>query len=351
MADLQPVASENPVPLPPYSYVPGHGHPHPVTDPRGHSHGHDRPVGPFAPAALATLSADESARRRAIAALVAADAQWRYAADLFNEGFYWEAHEAWEHFWHALGRTTPEARFIQGLIHLAAACVKIREGKPTGVATHTRRARELLGGSGAVQSSADSAGALGLERESIEKVLAELESYTPECWHSARATVVRVVVARLKVAGGFPVGVDASAPARFLTVAADGLSYDINGLATEIAPLADAASGRPWEAVRSDFDRARALLLPLPPGAEGSAARLAEWLDHNELELALDELESLGAQCAAPREYWEHLRSASERMGLAGHMARLSRRASDAAEPGAAADERGHSDKPGRAPA
>ena len=44
--------------------------------------------------------------------------------------FYWEAHEVWEGFWNTLGRTTPEARFVQGLIHLAAAAVKIREGKP-----------------------------------------------------------------------------------------------------------------------------------------------------------------------------------------------------------------------------
>jgi len=62
----------------------------------------------------------------------------------FNAGFYWEAHEAWESFWHALGRTTPEARCVQGLIHLTAACVKIREGKAAGVKSHTQRARELM---------------------------------------------------------------------------------------------------------------------------------------------------------------------------------------------------------------
>ncbi len=188
------------VSLPPYAYVPGHGHPHPVTDPRGHAFGHERPAGQFTPAALATLPTDPTARRRTVAALLAADAQWLYAVDLFNEGFYWEAHEAWEHFWHVLGRTTPEARFVQGLIHLAAACVKIREGKPAGVAKHTQRARELLGETGGVQRGVDSADALGLERESIEQVLAELKSYTPQCWHSARALVVRVVAARLRVA-------------------------------------------------------------------------------------------------------------------------------------------------------
>lgn len=90
--------------------------------------------------------------------------------------------------------------------------------------------------------------------------------------------------------------------ARFVTAAADGFSYDIDRSATNGALLAVAASRRPWEAVRWDFDRAGAMLAPPPAGAEGSAARLAESLDHNELELTLDELESLGENGSAPRE-------------------------------------------------
>jgi len=39
--------------------------------------------------------------------MLATNPQWLYAVDLFNGGWYWEAHEAWEGFWHALGRTTP----------------------------------------------------------------------------------------------------------------------------------------------------------------------------------------------------------------------------------------------------
>ena len=87
-----------------------------------------------------------------------------------------------------------------------------------------------------------------------------------------------------------------------------------------------------WAAVRRDFDLAR-MLLPNPPAeAEGSAARLTDWLDHNELELALDELEALGEENAAPPAYWEHLRSAAERMELPVHVARLSRRAAGSTE-------------------
>jgi hypothetical protein len=90
--------------------------------------------------------------------------------------------------------------------------------------------------------------------------------------------------------------------------------------------MANAALRRLWAAVRRDFDRAW-VLLPSPPAeVEGRVARLAEWLDHNELELALDELEALGEDNAALPAYWEQLRSAAERMGLATHVARLSRR-------------------------
>lgn len=199
-------------PLPPYAYVPGHDLPHPVTDPRGHSSTARAAPEPSAPCAL--LRTGSSASRRDLAASLAADDEWRYAVDLFNGGWYWEAHEAWEGFWHALGRSTPEARFVQGLIHLAAAAVKIREGKPNGVARHTQRARDLLGGSLAAargdarSASADdrrdrpdaASAALGLEAESIAAVVAELEAYEPACWHVSRAAVVRVVAHEVRLA-------------------------------------------------------------------------------------------------------------------------------------------------------
>jgi predicted metal-dependent hydrolase len=63
--------------------------------------------------------------------------------DLFNHGFYWEAHEAWEGLWHACGRKGVLADFLKGLIQLAASGVKHREGIPHGVTNHARRAAEL----------------------------------------------------------------------------------------------------------------------------------------------------------------------------------------------------------------
>jgi len=113
-------------PLPPYSYVPGLA-PHPMSDPRGHSFGRNHP---------AAQPLDESS--------YASNPNYLYAIDLFNHGFYWEAHEEWESLWHAAGRTGVTADFLKGLIKLAAAGVKLREGRAAGVNQHACRAAELL---------------------------------------------------------------------------------------------------------------------------------------------------------------------------------------------------------------
>lgn len=191
------------IPLPPYSYVPGHDLPHPVNDPAGHLYARkDEPhEPPIAPGVLASLPTDPASRRRALAATLTANSRWLYALDLFNAGFYWESHEVWEGFWHALGRTTPEAQNVQGLIHLTAACVKIREGKPAGVRSHTQRARELMAqvelANDGVEGS-ESSGTLGIVPDSLAAVFAELESSEPECWHTSRFPVVKVLVAGLR---------------------------------------------------------------------------------------------------------------------------------------------------------
>jgi predicted metal-dependent hydrolase len=66
------------------------------------------------------------------------------AIDLFNHGYYWEAHEAWESLWLGCGRTGVTADFLKGLIKLAAAGVKARERRTEGVLRHARRAAELF---------------------------------------------------------------------------------------------------------------------------------------------------------------------------------------------------------------
>jgi uncharacterized protein len=112
--------------------VPGLPAPHPTSHPRGHSFGGHEPQ----PEPL-----DESSHQ--------GNVTYRYAIDLFNHGFYWEAHEAWEGLWHAAGRTGVTADFLKGLIKLAAAGVKAREGRAAGVRQHAERAADLFRSVGA----------------------------------------------------------------------------------------------------------------------------------------------------------------------------------------------------------
>ncbi len=57
--------------------------------------------------------------------------------DLFNRWYFWEAHEAWEPLWRAHPADSEPARFIQGLIGVAAALLKLHLGETT--AAHTLR--------------------------------------------------------------------------------------------------------------------------------------------------------------------------------------------------------------------
>ncbi|MEN0111307.1 MAG: DUF309 domain-containing protein [Planctomycetota bacterium] len=113
--------------LPPYAHVPGQT-PHPVSDPAGHSCGVEEP---------AARPLEPSRWRE--------NEEYCYGVDLFNAGFYWEAHEAWERVWIACGRRGEVADFLKGLIKLAAAAVKRRAGSPEGAVRHARRAGELFG--------------------------------------------------------------------------------------------------------------------------------------------------------------------------------------------------------------
>jgi hypothetical protein len=66
---------------------------------------------------------------------------WRAAIQLFDAGFYWEAHERLEAIWNAHGRRGPSAVLMRGLIALCAAAVKRRQGRLQRVAALCARAR------------------------------------------------------------------------------------------------------------------------------------------------------------------------------------------------------------------
>lgn len=111
-------------PFPAYRYLPtrsGATLPHPRNDPAGHSyHAEEEYLPAFTP--------DD----------------WRhcelylYGIDLFNHGYWWEAHEALEGVWLAAGqRETLCGRFVQGLIQLAGAQLKRFMAEPRGAQSLT----------------------------------------------------------------------------------------------------------------------------------------------------------------------------------------------------------------------
>ena len=110
-------------PLPAYAHVPGHT-PHPLSNPAGHSYGSAVDISPLDPPCWKK------------------NRTYLRGLDLFNHGYYWEAHEAWEGLWKAAepGATRD---FLKGLIQLAVAGVKRMQGLPDGVRIHARRAAEL----------------------------------------------------------------------------------------------------------------------------------------------------------------------------------------------------------------
>jgi predicted metal-dependent hydrolase len=105
-------------PFPPYAFTPGRS-PHPRSDPDGHS---------YAAADVEAPPLDASRWRESETYL--------YGIDLFNHGYYWEAHEQWEALWLAAGRHGKTAEFLKGLIKLTASALKVRLGQKEGVRHH-----------------------------------------------------------------------------------------------------------------------------------------------------------------------------------------------------------------------
>jgi hypothetical protein len=155
---------------PPYAFVPGGPFPHPTGSPEGHS------AGPH----------------RAAEAIPGED--WRASTEytrgfaLFHEGYYWEAHEAWEGLWHAHGRRGPIADLLKGLIKLAAAGVKVRQGQKHGIVTHATRAAVAFE---AVRSAAGDR-LLGLDMNELIRIAKGIAADPPETAAAVDERVVRV---------------------------------------------------------------------------------------------------------------------------------------------------------------
>ena len=113
-------------PLPAYRYAPGGSDPHPVRHPAGHSHDRKIPAENLEPSRWQACET------------------YLYAIDLFNEGFWWESHEALEALWQGSGPRSPVGRFLRGLIQLSAACLKRRTGNAAPAASLLQRGSPLL---------------------------------------------------------------------------------------------------------------------------------------------------------------------------------------------------------------
>ena len=118
-------------PFPPYRYIPFQGKatlPHPRNDPEGHSYSADEEFLPhFTPDDWPNCET------------------YLYGIDLFNNSYWWEAHETLEVVWLAAGdRSTRCGTFVQGLIQLAAAQLKRVIGSSQGAQSLTEAGCEKL---------------------------------------------------------------------------------------------------------------------------------------------------------------------------------------------------------------
>jgi len=81
-----------------------------------------------------------------------------------------------------------------------------------------------------------------------------------------------------------------------------------------------------WALIKGDLSRARNLLPPSPENQE-SLSQYYEFVEHNELELACDELEESARDRVVSGEFWLALRDAAKKMRLDDHVARYQKRA------------------------
>jgi uncharacterized protein len=93
----------------------------------------------------------------------------------FNEGRFFQAHEAWETAWKQ-GRGTPDEEFFKGLSQLGAGYVHYRRGNPHGARTLIRRGTGRIGRYGPEH--------LGME---VQRVVAEAERHAEAIEAAERA--------------------------------------------------------------------------------------------------------------------------------------------------------------------
>lgn len=116
-------------PFPGYRYVPG-CNPHPTAHPAGHSYrspGTPHPAVVWQPAERWRECGD-----------------YLFGCDLYNHGYWWEAHEAWEGVWRLCDRGSLQRGLLQGLIQVSAAHLQGSVQRQAGVERLRRSSAEHL---------------------------------------------------------------------------------------------------------------------------------------------------------------------------------------------------------------
>jgi len=103
--------------FPPYRFVPGRD-PHPTANPAGHSY---RLPGSSEHVAHLCSPQDWNTSD-----------EYLFGCDLYNHGYWWEAHEAWEELWQQSNKSGIQGRFLQGLIQVSACHLKWLVGHMDG---------------------------------------------------------------------------------------------------------------------------------------------------------------------------------------------------------------------------
>ena len=113
-------------PFPPYRFIPG-VNPHPFESPQGHSYGKPEPV-------AESLNLNNWSKNET----------YLYGVDLYNNNYWWEAHEGWESLWKKSLEDPLTREFLQGLIKTSAAFLKWQSKTPHGVQAHYQGALKHL---------------------------------------------------------------------------------------------------------------------------------------------------------------------------------------------------------------
>ena len=115
-------------PLPRYRFVPGKS-PHPRRDRQGHSYGRPEPRADRAEAPAWNRSRT-----------------YLFGIDLYNLGYFWESHEAFEALWNAAASASVEKQFFQAIIQIAASNLKFFMGAGGAGRALSERALAKLSG-------------------------------------------------------------------------------------------------------------------------------------------------------------------------------------------------------------